>query len=501
MVRVGVLRQLGSRRRGLVLAAAFACSCGGRSLEPPMVTPDPINKASGPVILNRNVDILFLVDNSASMAPSQNNLLANFPVLMNTLQTLPGGLPNVHIAVISSDMGAGDGSIAGCDATGGDRGNFQYTPRGTCTQSGLAPGATFISNVDGQANYSGNLSDVFTCIAALGEAGCGFEHQFASLTRALGADGKAPPLANQGFLRPDAYLAIVMITNEDDCSASPGVALYDTTSNVTLMSQLGPPANFRCNEFGHLCSIGDGAPGHPFRDAPGNDVKATATYTSCTSNDTEGYLLGVADTAARLKALKPDPESQILFAAITGPQSPYTVQWKNPSTADTSCGAASCPWPEITHSCTAADGSFADPSVRVSQLAGAFGSNGLLLSICDADFAPALQTIADKIIARVTKPCVTGQVAKRAGTTSDDCTVATDMPDGQGGFVQQAVPACADTAGAGPCWRFSAGDAECAGQVVEVVPDPSLPAPTAQTIEVQCAVCSPGVADPARGCP
>ena len=37
-------------------------------------------------------------------------------------------------------------------------------------------------------NYTGNLEDVFTCIAALGESGCGFEHQFAAITRALGVE-------------------------------------------------------------------------------------------------------------------------------------------------------------------------------------------------------------------------------------------------------------------------------------------------------------------------
>ena len=48
-----------------------------------------------------------------------------------------------------------------------------------------------------------------------------------------------------------------MITNEDDCSATPGVPLFDTGSNTNIFSQLGPPANFRCGEFGHLC---DSAP-------------------------------------------------------------------------------------------------------------------------------------------------------------------------------------------------------------------------------------------------
>ena len=91
---------------------------------------------------------------------------------------------------------------------------------------------------------------------------------------------------------------------------------------------------------------------HPSRNAPNNDVAATVTYTGCRSNDTEGYLLSVDDTAQPDQGLKADP-SQVIVAAITGPATPYTVNWKAPSTTDTSCGAASCPWPEIAHSCTA----------------------------------------------------------------------------------------------------------------------------------------------------
>src|SRR5437868_1798050 len=73
--------------------------------------------------------------------------------------------------------------------------------------------------------------------------------------RALGADGRgAAPAENQGFLRQDALLAIVMVTNEDDCSARAGIQLYDTSSNQSVNSVLGPPSNFRCNEFGHLCN-------------------------------------------------------------------------------------------------------------------------------------------------------------------------------------------------------------------------------------------------------
>ena len=348
------------------------------------------------VVSNRNFDLLFLIDDSSSMRLAQANLERSFPAFMTRLRSAPLGLPNIHVAVISSDMGAGDGSIASCSSMGGKQGIFQYTARGTCSATGLQAGATYISDILGTRNYTGNLEDVFTCIAALGESGCGFEHQFAAVLRSLGADGRPAPAENQGFLRADAYLGVIMITNEDDCSATPGVPLFDTGSNTNIASQLGPPANFRCGEFGHLCDSAAGAGLHPSRLAPNNSVSAMVSYTNCRSNDREGYLLSALDVADRLKALKSDP-SQLIVAAITGLTTPYTVTWKAASTTDTSCGAASCPWPIIAHSCTASDGSFADPPVRVSDFVGHFGSNGLRFSIC-GDIGAAMQSIADKII-------------------------------------------------------------------------------------------------------
>ncbi len=351
---------------------------------------------TGVVVSNRNFDLLFLIDDSSSMRLAQANLERSFPAFMTRLRGAPLGLPNIHVAVISSDMGAGDGSVAGCNTTGGKQGIFQYTARGTCTATGLQAGFTYISDIAGTRNYTGTLENVFTCIAALGESGCGFEHQFAAVLRSLGADGRAAPAENQGFLRPDAYLGVIMITNEDDCSATSGVPLFDTGSNTNIASQLGPPANFRCSEFGHICDSASGLGMHPSRLAPNNNMSAMVGYTNCRSNDNEGYLLSALDVADRLKALKSDP-SQVIVAAITGLATPYTVTWRAPSTADTSCGAASCPWPVIAHSCTATDGSFADPPVRVSDFVGHFGSNGLRFSIC-GDIGAAMQSIADKII-------------------------------------------------------------------------------------------------------
>src|SRR5665647_2097507 len=54
---------------------------------------------------NRNLDLLFVIDDSPSMADKQNNLANNFPNFINVLQSVPGGLPNVHLAVVTTDVG------------------------------------------------------------------------------------------------------------------------------------------------------------------------------------------------------------------------------------------------------------------------------------------------------------------------------------------------------------------------------------------------------------
>jgi hypothetical protein len=73
-----------------------------------------------------NVDIVFMVDNSGSMQEEQTNLTRNFGTFMRELN-IPGA--DLHIAAISSELGAGagttiQGSLGGCGALGGDKGIF-----------------------------------------------------------------------------------------------------------------------------------------------------------------------------------------------------------------------------------------------------------------------------------------------------------------------------------------------------------------------------------------
>jgi hypothetical protein len=380
--------------------AAAATGCGTRSLTANSYTsggdagsggsfPIPV-RDGGTYTPTRAVDILFMIDNSSGMRLQQERLLRNFPTFLSVLRTIPGGLPDLHLAVITSDMGAGDGSISGCAQTG-DGGRFQRTPRPPCATSPLYTGATFIiDDGAGNRNYTGLLEDAFTCIAAVGEQGCGFEQPLAAVARALGADGSPAPAENQGFLRPDALLFIVLVSDEDDCSAPAMTTLFDTASNTTLASTLGPPLNFRCNEFGHLCS---GV--KPPRRAPNGSLTDIVTLDGCASAESAGLLKPLETLRAQIRSVKLFPDQQILVAAITGPSSPYQIQWRTASAPDTG------PWPLMAASCAAADSSTAYPAVRLNQFAGSFGAAGQAMSICLDDFTPVLSALAAQLAARI----------------------------------------------------------------------------------------------------
>src|SRR5262249_12254666 len=105
----------------------------------------------------RKIDMLFMIDNSLSMQPLQTKLAASFPPLIQVLKDLPGGLPDLHIGVISSSMGAGQElGIPQC-APGGDGGRLQFAPTGTCTATGLH--GNFIAAGENEAtkNYDGTI--------------------------------------------------------------------------------------------------------------------------------------------------------------------------------------------------------------------------------------------------------------------------------------------------------------------------------------------------------
>jgi len=57
--------------------------------------------------INRNVDILFVVDDSPATYELQTIVRAGFPAFTDVLRGYMGGLPNVHIGLASTDLGTG----------------------------------------------------------------------------------------------------------------------------------------------------------------------------------------------------------------------------------------------------------------------------------------------------------------------------------------------------------------------------------------------------------
>ena len=90
------------RWAGLAAVAPVLWACNARTLEAPVLKPSSTYAKTFQQSVNRNVDLLFLVDDSSSMRLSQDNLNRNFPTFMTTLMNSPQGLPNIHVAVISS---------------------------------------------------------------------------------------------------------------------------------------------------------------------------------------------------------------------------------------------------------------------------------------------------------------------------------------------------------------------------------------------------------------
>jgi hypothetical protein len=425
----------------VALAPVLLLGCGDHRLVAPAPLIEVANHGLWIEAPSLKLDIVFLVDNSLSMADKQDNLARNFPRFMRVLQdAVPAGdALDAHIAVVSSDLGIAPSGAAveACGTTGGDDGVFQSRPRGACA----GPRDPFIITNGAGQNFDGDVADVFSCIARLGTSGCGFEHQLGALRRALGGDPAAPlPPENVGFLRPDARLGVVLITDEDDCSAPAGSDLF--SSDPAATAAYGPLDSYRCNEFGHLCG---GAP----------PPRAAASGLTCEPNETAtSRLVHVSEFVDFFRNLKPDPDL-LRVAAIAGPATPYATHVASTAEGDVTRISPSCMGP--------AGAGDAAPGVRLKSFVDAFGDRGLYETICTDDFGPAMEHIAQTLVPALT-PCVGARLFDRDPTlpgTQADCNVTeTHLRAGEAPR-EEVVSSCDGSGGATPCWRLVA-DPRCA---------------------------------------
>jgi hypothetical protein len=461
-----------------------------------------------PVNLNRNVDILFVVDDSGSMADKQQNLKDNFPNFINVLNTIQGGLPDVHIGVVSSDMGTkadgvatpgpGVGGIGsgGCGNTGKD-GKLLLGPAtgvtGTFLRDIKLPDGTRQDNYGGGGTSAG-LAQKFGQMASIGATGCGFEQHLHAMHRALDNNP-----ANAGFIRQDAFLAVIFLADEDDCSMS-DVALLGPDGGP-----LGPQQSFRCTRFGVTCDVGG---------ATEQAMNQIGTKDQCHPNDTSTLLKKVSDYVTFLKTLK-DDDSKIIVAGILGTNDPFEVELRSP-------GGNNPAAPALAHSCIyeGPDGIFgpgapgppnnddqvADPPVRLSFFLSQFPNRNTQTTICQQDLSGGLQLIGELLKAAIGNPCITGNLA-----VPFDCTVSYVNNFGDPNQTETVLPQCNGSPGTNqPCWEIIVDQAQCPGgnnQILKVN-DPAAP-PTdthiiANCVTTACVGAPNGVCDEGEnqaGCP
>jgi len=158
----------------------------------------------------QKMDIVFVVDDSGSMAEEQNNLAANFPKFISAIEaykTKSGAKLDWRVAVtttgrdVSYTISAGGFNVPQSEK--GDNGAFRNT--GKCGGKNR-----WIDGTDSSPE------SIFSCRAKAGTSGPSIEMPLYSLKLAL--NDRMTDGTNAGFLRPDALLAIVILTDEDDCS-------------------------------------------------------------------------------------------------------------------------------------------------------------------------------------------------------------------------------------------------------------------------------------------
>jgi hypothetical protein len=158
----------------------------------------------------RRIDLLFVVDNSHSMADEQVNLVASFPGFIDGIESILGASTDYHVGVITTDENEHNGY--GCRHLGAltNRTGGEASSDEVCGP--YADGGNFMSTRD-------ELSAAFACAAEVGIEGSGFELPMDAIAATLGDDAGS---CNEGFLREGALLVLTIITDEEDDGDSRG---------------------------------------------------------------------------------------------------------------------------------------------------------------------------------------------------------------------------------------------------------------------------------------
>ncbi len=175
----------------------------------------------------KKMDLVFVVDDSGSMDQEQANLAANFPKFIDVLNkfTTKGGDPiDYRIAVTTTGVDlATTQDIFGFTVPGlsqkGDNGRFR-------TNKSMS--RAWLERSDP------SLTSTFSSIANVGTNGPSWEMPLQAGRLALGDRLKD---SNKGFVRDDALLGIVYLTDEEDCSVGSTSLKMGATQSCTDIAE------------------------------------------------------------------------------------------------------------------------------------------------------------------------------------------------------------------------------------------------------------------------
>jgi hypothetical protein len=346
------------------------------------------------------VDLLFVVDNSGSMRQEQLALAEALPSMVRELASGDADgdgeldfspVSDLHVGVVSTDMGTGSVHGGdGCEPGPGDDGLLQRGPASEPVQS-RCPGSVPLSQDAPSLQYEPRapvdedrlerFEREVACIAQLGTGGCQYEQPLEASLKALTPSDSTLTFgnnstghgngANYGFLRPDSLLAVVVVTNGDDCSAA-DPELYNPDSSVYT----GAP-ELRCSQYERTALYPvrryvDGL--LALRDDPGQLVFAP--------------IAGVPPD------LVDDPEYPDLDAILSDERMQKHPDPSRPGRLDGSCEAVEAQTGESR-------GPVVPPRrlVRVARGIERRLGNALVPSICQTDLRPALDAVMGQIIA------------------------------------------------------------------------------------------------------
>jgi hypothetical protein len=248
------------KTRIATLAAALAVLSGCACDAPPDAA---LEKCSQSAVFAGSVatDILFVIDDSGSMAGEQADLAQNLYDFIDLLLTTSAVTLDLHVGVTNASVTAysgGSGSYGLQNPAGDPFPGAAGTPYPAgaivaIEQDGTGAGipGSFVWGFDpsaGTSTWGGlrilssgpTLGQDFKANVLQGDWGSGKEQPLAAMRLAIEKSGAGG--VNAGFRRPGARLAVVIVTDEDDCSESQPP--YEGTNQTNCQSQTNKDQNF-----------------------------------------------------------------------------------------------------------------------------------------------------------------------------------------------------------------------------------------------------------------